>query len=153
MKKKGQAAMEFLMTYGWAILAAIIVIGVIAIYFRPGAVTTESAIVSPPFYAVASDVAVGAIDIEIENNGGETIEVCAVAVTSCITLGDATCTTSLDASVPSGEKIEEGGDTILDFTCAGIASGDTISDDVTITYKRTGSDILLTSTGTVSGKA
>ena len=29
--KKGQAAMEFLMTYGWAILAAIIVIGVLVI--------------------------------------------------------------------------------------------------------------------------
>ena len=32
MQKRGQAAMEFLMTYGWAILAAIIVIGVLA-YF------------------------------------------------------------------------------------------------------------------------
>ena len=27
--KKGQAAMEFLMTYGWAILAAVIVVGVL----------------------------------------------------------------------------------------------------------------------------
>ena len=34
MIKRGQAAMEFLMTYGWAILVAIIVIGVLAIYFR-----------------------------------------------------------------------------------------------------------------------
>ena len=31
-RKKGQAAMEFLMTYGWAILAAIVVIGALA-YF------------------------------------------------------------------------------------------------------------------------
>lgn len=30
INKQGQAAMEFLMTYGWAILAAIIVIGVLA---------------------------------------------------------------------------------------------------------------------------
>ena len=30
--KRGQAAMEFLMTYGWAILAAITAIGVLA-YF------------------------------------------------------------------------------------------------------------------------
>lgn len=29
-KRKGQAAMEFLMTYGWAILAAVIVIAVLA---------------------------------------------------------------------------------------------------------------------------
>jgi hypothetical protein len=33
--RRGQAAMEFLMTYGWAIIAAIIVIGVLAIYFKP----------------------------------------------------------------------------------------------------------------------
>ena len=32
-KKKGQAAMEFLMTYGWAILAALIAIGVL-VYFK-----------------------------------------------------------------------------------------------------------------------
>ena len=37
-KKKGQAAMEFLMTYGWAILAAVVVIGVLAYFgvFSPG---------------------------------------------------------------------------------------------------------------------
>ena len=38
MKNKGQAAMEFLMTYGWAILAGIIAIGVLA-YF--GVFNTE----------------------------------------------------------------------------------------------------------------
>ena len=32
MKKKAQAAMEFLMTYGWAILVVLIVIGALA-YF------------------------------------------------------------------------------------------------------------------------
>lgn len=31
--KKGQAALEFLMTYGWAILSAIIVIGTLGSYF------------------------------------------------------------------------------------------------------------------------
>jgi len=33
MRTKGQAAMEFLMTYGWAILAAIIVIGILGYYY------------------------------------------------------------------------------------------------------------------------
>lgn len=35
MKKKGQAVMEFIFTYDWAILAAIIVIGVFVVFFRP----------------------------------------------------------------------------------------------------------------------
>jgi len=34
-QNKGQASMEFLMTYGWAILSAIVVICVLAIYFKP----------------------------------------------------------------------------------------------------------------------
>jgi len=58
MKTKGQAAMEFLMTYGWAILAAIIVIGVLAIYFRPSTLTSNSVIVTAPLYGVG--VAYGA---------------------------------------------------------------------------------------------
>lgn len=33
--KRGQAALEFLMTYGWAILAAIIIIALLAIYINP----------------------------------------------------------------------------------------------------------------------
>ena len=35
--KRGQAALEFLMTYGWAILSAIIVIGALGsyLYFQP----------------------------------------------------------------------------------------------------------------------
>ncbi len=43
MNNKGQAAMEFLMTYGWAILAAIIAIGVLSYFgiFSPGNFITE----------------------------------------------------------------------------------------------------------------
>ena len=43
MTKKGQAAMEFLMTYGWAILAAIIAIAVLAYFgvFNPGRYASE----------------------------------------------------------------------------------------------------------------
>src|SRR3989344_3801876 len=49
--KKGQAAMEFLMTYGWAILAAIIAIGVLAYFgvFNPGRLAGPAGLVSPPF--------------------------------------------------------------------------------------------------------
>src|SRR3989338_8054891 len=49
--RKGQAAMEFLMTYGWAILAAIIAIGVLAYFgvFNPGRLAGPAGLVSPPF--------------------------------------------------------------------------------------------------------
>src|SRR3990167_2941907 len=72
-RRMGQAAMEFLMTYGWAILAAIIVIGVLALYFRPSGLTPESAFVGTPFYAKAASVTGTVVEIEIQNNGGEAI--------------------------------------------------------------------------------
>ena len=62
-KKKGQAAMEFLMTYGWAILAAIIAIGVLAYFgvFNPGRLTGAAILVAPPFNVE---------DTNIVNDGG-----------------------------------------------------------------------------------
>lgn len=41
MRKKGQEAMEFLMTYGWAILAAIMVVGVLLFIIIPPAIPPE----------------------------------------------------------------------------------------------------------------
>src|SRR3989344_4685658 len=73
MQKRGQAAMEFLMTYGWAILAAIIVIAVLAIYFRPSSLTSGTSVVTAPFYAIGSVVEPSQVQLEIRNNGGETL--------------------------------------------------------------------------------
>ena len=69
MNKKGQAAMEFLMTYGWAILAAIIAITVLAYFgvFNPGRYTSEMCQVSAPFTcddnSVASATAANGVQI------------------------------------------------------------------------------------------
>ncbi|MCK5449465.1 hypothetical protein KAI32_01220, partial [Candidatus Pacearchaeota archaeon] len=48
--KKGQAALEFLMTYGWAILAAVIAIGVLAYFgvFSPGKYLPEICTLTAP---------------------------------------------------------------------------------------------------------
>jgi uncharacterized protein (UPF0333 family) len=80
-EKKAQAAMEFLMTYGWAILAAIIVIGVLAVYFRPSQLTQNSVIVTAPFYGVGTTLTATTIQVEVQNNGGETVTTSAGALT------------------------------------------------------------------------
>ena len=53
MNKKGQASMEFLMTYGWAILAGIIAIGALAYFgvFRTDSLTGNVVSMSAPFIA------------------------------------------------------------------------------------------------------
>ena len=80
--KKGQAAMEFLMTYGWAILAAIVAIGVLAYFgvFSPGKLAGSSAIVNNPFYANSWQVLSTAINLEMTNNGGDTLTVSKILV-------------------------------------------------------------------------
>ena len=143
MNKRGQAAMEFLMTYGWAILAAIIVIGVLAIYFRPGSLVTNSVIVNAPFYGVAASVSITDTQFEFKNNGGETLQQVNVTVdflqpTSCLT------NTFVVGDMIAGQS------NITTFPCAATA-GTTISADVSIDYNRIGSNLRLTSTGSLSG--
>jgi uncharacterized protein (UPF0333 family) len=48
MKRKGQAAMEYLMTYGWAILIIIVVVGAL---FAMGVFKTEGAVACSPCFS------------------------------------------------------------------------------------------------------
>ena len=76
--KKAQAAMEFLMTYGWAIMAAAVVIAVLAWSgaLNPQRLLPQSATLSgntlrvvPNGYSVKKD----AINLQIENSGGSSV--------------------------------------------------------------------------------
>ena len=86
---RGQAAIEYLMTYGWAILAVIIAIGVLAYFgvFNQGDVVTSTVVVSPPFLAVSANVVenngVPAVQVELSNRGGKSVFVKRVVVEGC----------------------------------------------------------------------
>jgi hypothetical protein len=140
MQKKGQAAMEFLMTYGWAILAAVIAIGVLAYFgvFSPGKYVTGNAVVNPPFYINAYNVKTDGVTLEIKNNGGEDYTLASVDVSGCGTFETETAIAA-DAKEP-----------IL-VPCT-LVEGETLKGDITIKYTKTGSTVELTSTGTVAGK-
>ena len=151
MQKKGQAAMEFLMTYGWAILAAIIAIGVLAYFgvFSPGQYVGSSAIVTAPFYANAWNVAGGTasiVQLELQNNGGETLEV------RNLLLSDVDGGTCGSGSGYVG-NVTSGSLQTVSITCSGISSGETFKADITITYRRSGSSLDLTSTGSITDTA
>ncbi len=91
---RGQAAMEFLMTYGWAIMAAIIALGVLAYFgvFKQSAYSPEQAYVTPPFYAegAAAQNAPGTdgqLQLELANHGGEDYTITGIDATGCGALG------------------------------------------------------------------
>ena len=105
--KKGQAAMEFLMTYGWAILAAIIAIGVLAYFgvFNPGRLAGPAGLVSPPFNlddfrivdaAVAGDT--DNVTLVITQNLGSSIKLLATPITQ----GTGAATEGFNFKLPSG---------------------------------------------------
>lgn len=140
VNKKGQAAMEFLMTYGWAILAAILAIGVLAYFgvFTPGKYTSGSSLVTAPFYVNAWNAKTGGVTLELQNNGGETYEIQSVVVANC---GTESTKVNVSASSKSTKII----------ACA-LTQGDNFKGDITITYKKLGSSVDLTSTGSITEK-
>ena len=146
MERKGQAAMEFLMTYGWAILAAIVVIAVLAIYFNPSQMVNSQTIISAPFNAKSQAVSASQVQIEVTNKGGEWINVTefTVNVRSPTT---ATCTTNTSSVV-----FENGDTKILGLECSGLPSGQTMSGDVVVKYLKRDSSLATQSTGSISAK-
>lgn len=161
MHKKGQAAMEFLMTYGWAILAAIIAIGVLAYFgvFSPGKYVTGSAVVNPPFYVNAWNVQAdydndgtaddAGVQIELRNNGGEDYTISAINVDGDSNSVNVICTWSGSQTISAGD---EGSFDVSTCVPSTLTEGNTFKGDVTIQYTKTGSLVVLTSTGTIAEK-
>lgn len=141
--KKGQAAMEFLMTYGWAILAAVIAIGVLAYFgvFSPGTFISNSITINPPFGTTQElSIANGSIDFVLRNGGGDSATISNTAIAGC------------GANVTS-MTLADGATQLITVTCSpALTSGDKFKGTLTLTY-RTGDELLdLTSTGVVSGR-
>lgn len=140
--KKGQAAMEFLMTYGWAILAAVIVVGVLwYLIGNPSNLAGDRFALSAPLVANAMNLQNGQVEIEFRNGEATQITV------SDIELSDTTgpCTDATGWTVSAGELVS------MTINCADIASGDRFNSDVVITYTKPGSSVSLRSTGTITG--
>lgn len=165
MKKRGQAAMEFLMTYGWAILAAIIVIAVLAIYFRPSNLVGQVSVLAPPFTAVSQSIkATGSVaDIELKNNGAETITLSGTGAIN-MTINSpsaATCNTNLStgqggANVLGSTLYSWNPGNTLFLRCAlttgTLTAGKSFDSDIRITYTSGSGTLNKTSSGSISGK-
>jgi len=143
--KRGQAAMEFLMTYGWAILAAIIAIGVLVAFgvFSPGKFAQESPpTLSAPFNGKAAVVNTTGIQIEVLQNLGETVNVTSITISNCNTAGQVI-----------GTNLAASANIVYYVPCtSALTSGDSFKGDITISYKRAGGTLELQSTGSITSK-
>lgn len=142
-KKRGQAAMEFLMTYGWAILAAVIVVGVLwYLIGNPSNLAGDKFQMSKPFVANAMSLNATGVEIELRNGEAESVNV------TLINMTDTDC-----ALTPSGGwEIAAGELETVFVTCAsGLSSGDRFNSDVVIRYLKANSGVVQTATGQISG--
>lgn len=140
MKKRGQAAMEFLMTYGWAILAAVVVIGVLAYFgvFSPGKYLPQSCVTTAPFgceeYSISE---ANGVSLVLRNGAGESLNVSSVAVEGCTTYTTETV-------------ISDSGTGLIITPCTAVER-DKFKGDITITYRKVGGQIDQTSSGSITG--
>jgi hypothetical protein len=149
--------MEFLMTYGWAILVVLIAIGALAYFgvLNPSRFLPESCTIGPgvgcdDYKVTFASSDASTIQLLLRNGIGESLTAVGVAITGCTVDADA----SGDDAWTDGDIL--GGATGITLTACPAAavpsSGGRVKVDITITY--TGSSGLVhTKTGTLTARA
>ena len=137
--RKSQAALEFIMTYGWAILVVLVAIGALAYFgvlspdrFLPSKCTLQSGIACLDHKATATSLVK-----YVKNSLGYDLTVDAVKAEQCTALG-------------SQGALSNGGSAQYTLTC--VNSGSKYNGDVNITYTNTDTSVQHTNQGEVTTK-
>ena len=140
LNKKAQAAMEFLMTYGWAVLVVLAAIGALAYFgvlspnkYLPEKCTLPSGIACLDFKVSTSETT-----LILSNYFGKDINI------NTITVGE--CSKNFNRIFENGEQAE------FLLECNNEDPGTKFSEDVTINYFNIDSGMDKTMSGTISTK-
>ena len=140
--KKSQAAMEFLMTYGWAILVVLAAIAALAYFgvLSPEKFLPEKCILAPGLACVQHKVEPASTTLILANGFGRTIRVTNLQVGEC--------SGTFNTTMVSGGSEEN-------FVLTGCNNGvskDVFKGDITLTYVDTSYDITKTVHGNLATK-
>ena len=137
--RKSQAALEFIMTYGWAILVVLVAIGALAYFgvlspdrFLPSKCTLRSGIACLDHKATATSLV-----IYVKNSLGYDLTVDAVKAQQCTALG-------------SQGALSNGQSATYTLTC--VNTGSKYNGDVNISYTNTDTGVSHTNQGEVTTK-
>ena len=153
MYKKAQAAMEFLMTYGWAILVVLVAVGALAYFgvLNPGRFLPSSCTIGPGLACGEFKVSNGATDnveVYVRNGIGKSIQ--NVSITLASAAGGA-CV----AGTTNSSTIIDGAQELYQFSCADADAanvGDRFKATMTFTYKASGESLSHTMKGDITTK-
>jgi uncharacterized protein (UPF0333 family) len=167
MNRKGQAAMEFLMTYGWAIVVVLAAIGALAYFgvLSPQKLLPDRTTFTAPLpnvdNAVVSQTA-NSVQIAFKNNKGVDIT---LPLTATVSNGGSACSaatvagtftnsTGQQEAILTTTRIQNGGGFLLTFTCTGTAGpiGSKFKADFSFPYVNYETGQTLSQTGSVEGK-
>ena len=142
-KGRSQAAMEFLMTYGWAILVVLAAIAALAYFgvLSPEKFLPEKCILQPGMACVSHRVDSDKVTLIISNGLGRTIIVTNISVGSCYG--------SFNQSMSSGNDktfIMSGG------SCSNGAAKEKFKADITMTYTEKDTNLTKTAYGNLNTK-
>lgn len=140
-KKKSQAALEFIMTYGWAILVVLVAIGALAYFgvlspdrFLPSKCTLQSGIACIDSKAVTSTVTV-----RITNSLGFDIDTIVVKAGGCGT----------SSSTPT---LANGASATYDITCTPALTGSKYNQQLNVSYRVTDTGITHNNVGQLTAR-
>ncbi|MEA3515075.1 MAG: hypothetical protein U9R34_06350 [Nanoarchaeota archaeon] len=140
--KRAQAAMEFLMTYGWAILVVLAAVAALAYFgvLSPDKFLPEKCTLSTGITCTGFKVTSDSFTLVLTNNFGKDIELNSVNVGGCLISG-------INESLKNN-KIS----TITQTGCSFGNSGDRVSADISIGYTEKLTGLTKTRTGTLNSK-
>lgn len=139
--KKSQAAMEFLMTYGWAILVVLAAIAALAYFgvLSPEKFLPEKCIIQPGIACVSHKVEPAKTTLVISNGMGRTMTI------NSITVGG--CTGSFDQTMLSGTDY-----TYVITGCSNGIAKDKFKGDITLAYTEKDTNLTKTAFGNLNTK-
>ena len=140
--RKAQAAMEFLMTHGWAILVVLAAIAALAYFgvLSPEKFLPEKCIIQPGIACVSHKVEPTKVTLVISNGLGRTI------IINSITVGS--CTGTFSESMLSGVDHTF----VIGGACDNGAVKDKFKGDITMSYTEKDSNLTKTTYGNLNTK-
>ena|SRR3989338_2205795 len=139
---KGQAAMEFLMTYGWAILVVLAAIAALAYFgvLSPEKLLPEKCVLQPGLACVSHKVEPTKVTLVISNGLGRTITINSIDVGGC--------SSSFSETMLSGAQQTF----VIGGSCSNGAAKEKFKADITLGYTEKETSLTKTAYGNLNTK-